>query len=278
MRSRGWVVRSAALAGATAVVGALLGVLPAQAAPSARPTGARVAASGHRGGGSAATPLIDHGGTVLASSTTYDIWWGPSGFPSDAESAIPLELAGFSGSSYLGIAGQYMRQAPISTSYANAPVFDLSAPPSASPKVQTIVNEVAKYFPHPAAGSVFFVYVPNKPSGANFCGWHSYGTVGGVPVQVAYILNWASGCDPLLAKNLSANTLSAGTRAFADTTAHEFMESITDPTISAWYDKNGQEIGDKCNFVYSAPVLLTNGTQWQIQEEWSNALGSCQQQ
>lgn len=277
MRSRGWIVRAAALSATTALVGAALGVLPAQAASSARPTGARGAGSGH-GGGSTPSPLVDHGGPVLASSTTYDIWWGPSGFPADAESNIPLELAGLTGSSYLGIAGQYMGKAAVSTSYANAPVQDTSAPPSSSPKVQTIVNEVAKWFPHPAAGSVFFVYVPNKPNGANFCGWHSYGTIDKVTVQVAYILNWASGCDPLLATDLHANDLTAGTRAYADTTAHEFMESITDPTISAWYDKSGQEIGDKCNFVYSSPVQLSNGTQWQIQEEWSNILGGCQQQ
>ncbi|MDE3085902.1 MAG: hypothetical protein KGJ77_03965 [Acidobacteriota bacterium] len=221
--------------------------------------------------------MVDHGGPVLATSTTYDIWWG-SGFPSDAQWAIAHELDGFTGSSYLGIAGQYMRGTAISTAYARTPVLDPSAPPNSSPKVQTIVNEVARFYPNPAAGSVFFVFVSNKPSGANFCGWHSPGTINGTPVEVAYVLNWASGCDPLLATDLHANTLSAGTRAYADTTAHEFMESVTDPRISAWYDKNGQEIGDKCNFVYSAPVLLSNGTSWQIQEEWSNAIGGCQQQ
>ena len=276
MHSNRRFVRLGTLMGAAVATVSLLGALPALGAPAARPTGARGAASGH-GGGSTPSPLVDHGGSVLATSATYDIWWG-SGFPSDAESAIGLELGGFVGSSYLGIAQQYMRNAAIATAYGDTPVHDSSTPPSSSPKVQTIVSEVAKWYPHPSAGSIFFVYVPNKPKGANFCGWHSFGTIGGTTVQVAYVLNWASGCDPLVVQDLQANDLSAGTRAYADTTAHEFMESVTDPTISAWYDKSGEEIGDKCNFVYSAPVVLSNGTQWQIQEEWSNAIGGCQQQ
>jgi hypothetical protein len=55
------------------------------------------------------------------------------------------------------------------------------------------------------------------------------------------------------------------------------MESVTDPVpVTGWADKNGQEIGDKCNFVYStAPITLSNHSKWQIQEEWSNAAGGC---
>jgi hypothetical protein len=66
--------------------------------------------------------------------------------------------------------------------------------------------------------------------------------------------------------------------ASADSVAHEFMEAVTDPQITAWYDKRGAEIGDKCNFVYNSCVNLANGTAWQIQSEWSNAISGCQQQ
>ena len=63
----------------------------------------------------------------------------------------------------------------------------------------------------------------------------------------------------------------------ADSVAHEFMEAITDAHLDAWYDRNGGEVADKCNYNYQACVELTTGS-WQIQSEWSNAIGGCQQQ
>jgi hypothetical protein len=49
--------------------------------------------------------------------------------------------------------------------------------------------------------------------------------------------------------------------------------------VTGWGDENGREIGDKFNFVYSttAPITLSNGSQWQIQELWSDAAGGCVQ-
>ena len=83
------------------------------------------------------------------------------------------------------------------------------------------------------------------------------------------------GCDP--GNLFNANTFTEGTRSIADSLAHEFMESVTDAVpVTAWADKNGAEIGDKCNFVYGAAVRI--GTvNWQLQEEWSNATGGCVQ-
>ncbi len=51
------------------------------------------------------------------------------------------------------------------------------------------------------------------------------------------------------------------------------MEAITGPHLDAWYDKNGAEIGDKCNFNYEACINLPTGS-WQIQSEWSNAINA----
>jgi hypothetical protein len=52
------------------------------------------------------------------------------------------------------------------------------------------------------------------------------------------------------------------------------MESATDPlpggATYAWIDKSGSEIGDKCAWQFSGPVTLSNGSEWQLQQEWSN--------
>jgi len=227
---------------------------------------------------SKASPLIDHGGAVQPASKTYAIYWGSTGgFPSDLQSGMASLLSGFNGSSYLGIAEQYMRGAAISTAYMGS-VADTSAPPSRAPGTATIGAEVCKLYPNPDPTALYIVFTSNAPK-VSYCAWHDKATCNGVTIQIAYVPNQAllAGCSPYLVKNLGCNKLSVGTVASADSVAHEFMEAITDPHLDAWYDKSGAEIGDKCNFVYQRCVNLPTGS-WQIQAEWSNAINACQQQ
>jgi hypothetical protein len=55
--------------------------------------------------------------------------------------------------------------------------------------------------------------------------------------------------------------------------AHELAEARSDPASpGAWYDSSGAENGDKCAWTFGAPLVnFTNGTQWKLQGEWSNA-------
>ncbi len=226
-----------------------------------------------------ALPLVDHGGKVLATSRAYAVYWGPaSGFPSDLQSGMAAMLSGFTNSSYLGIAQQYMRGAAIATSYGGA-LVDPSAPPSSAPNAAALGNEVCKLVANPDANGVYVVFTSNAPN-VNYCAWHDKATCNGVTFQVAYVPNQAllSGCSPYTRSNLGCNSYSDGTVTSADSVAHEFMEAVTDPLITAWYDKQKAEIADKCNFDYQACVALPNGTSWQIQSEWSDAVGGCQQQ
>jgi hypothetical protein len=269
------------LAAVTACAGAASDPASADSAISADTAHVRGQDNGakNRGGTSL---LIDHGGPVLSSSKTVAIYWGTqTDFPSDLKPAMAQLLDGFGGSSYLGIAEQYMRGAPISSSYQGS-IDDTSAPPSKSPKTSTIGDEVCKLFPQPDANTIYAVFTSNAPH-SSFCAWHDKATCNGVTFQVAYVPNQAliPGCSPYTRKNLGCNNYSEGTVSSADSLAHEFMEAVTDPHIDAWLDANGQEVADKCNFDYQACVTLKNGSTWQIQSEWSNALlpvAGCQQQ
>jgi hypothetical protein len=223
-------------------------------------------------------PVADHGGLVLASSKTYAVYWGPTaGFPADLETGMAALLTGFSGSSYLGIAEQYMRGTPVSTQYAGS-LIDTSAPPQNAPNAAALGTEVCKLVANPDPSALYIVFTSNAPN-VRYCAWHASASCNGVTFQVAYVPNQAllSNCSPYTKKNLGCNSYSDGTVTSADSVAHEFMETITDAHIDAWYDKNRLEIGDKCDYVYSACVALPNGS-WQIQSEWSNAIGGCQQQ
>jgi hypothetical protein len=233
--------------------------------------------------------LIDHHGPVLASSKTFAIYWGTQkDFPSDLKGAMATLLDGFDGSSYLGIAQQYMRGAQISSQYLGSldDADPANPPPSHSPKTSTIGAEVCHLIGTPDANTIYVVFTSNAPH-VNYCAWHDKATCDGVNYfQVAYVPNQAllPGCSPYTRTNLHCNGYSDGTVSSADSVAHEFMEAVTDPHIDAWLDANGQEVADKCNFNYQACVTLGkpgSTSSWQIQSEWSNALlptPGCQQQ
>lgn len=65
-------------------------------------------------------------------------------------------------------------------------------------------------------------------------------------------------------------------------TSHEHMEATTDPLLNAWYDAEGEEIGDKCAWNFGSVNLDSNtaNEHWNsdyyiTQQEWSNALDGC---
>jgi hypothetical protein len=242
--------------------------------------GRSIHAGSTKGGG----PLIDKGGKVLPNSTTYAIFWGPSAdFPSDI-GYVKSFLQALNGSTYLKVADQYMRGTTASTTYKTFFNDSTSQPPKTSPSLSVLASEVTKILAANSAtvdpNAIYMIYTSNYGA-KTYCAYHDQVTVNGVKTQVAYIPNTAGvqGCDP---GNLNSSTLSEGTRSIAESTAHEFMEAITDAKPgTAWSDQSGYEIGDKCEALSNevAKALPDNdvstGYFWQLQSEWSNSLGSC---
>ena len=226
---------------------------------------------------------MDHGGPVLAESRTYALWWGAaSAWPADVEPGIASFLSGLNASTFLGVAAQYMRGAAVDTSYGGA-WSDPSAPPA---KVTAAVlgAEVARAIGQGGLGGkvdpagVYLVYTSAPPEGGAFCAWHSAATVGGATVAVDYLPDTAgvAGCQVAAPTSLGQ---SAVLSSLANDTSHEFVESITDPRITAWYDESGKEIGDECVASFATTnagvTTLANGSGWYLQEEWSDAAGGC---
>jgi hypothetical protein len=67
-------------------------------------------------------------------------------------------------------------------------------------------------------------------------------------------------------------------------TSHEANETITDPLGNAWYDRSGNENGDKCAWNFGTQLggsagaqynQLINNTPYELQQEWSNASNGC---
>jgi hypothetical protein len=178
----------------------------------------------------------------------------------------------FGGSAYAGSIGEYSgSNGTMTTNVSYGGHFIDPTAAQRNPNTSAVVQEVASVMSQQhialVSNGFYAVYGDVKGSGG-FCAWHSYGTVNGVTIQVAFMPNedGISGCDP---QDTWTNH-SEGLASIADSSAHELSEARTDPTINAWYDNGGQEVGDKCNFVYPGPVTLGKTT-WKIQGEWSNA-------
>ena len=227
-----------------------------------------------------------NGGSVLPNTTTYAFWWGtPSDFPSDAREGIHEFLEDLEGSSYLDIANQYMF-GPDTQTHFGGDIFDYSTPPIEDPPTPPIVAEIYNVLsakgqkPDPSA--LYLVFTSNFPNENYYCAFHDYGFApDGTVIHLTYVPNYSSTlsrCGTFVDPLFTPNNLSETTRAMASITAHEIMESITDPQFDAWegpppiYD----EIGDPCEFVYQSWVPLAN-SRWKIQEIWSNQAGGCVQ-
>jgi hypothetical protein len=219
-----------------------------------------------------------HGGPVQSSgSQVYPIYWGASWGAGGAYSATPAGLDGFyqgvGGSLYSKTTTEYTNGSGSHVSSAvswNGDVFDSSAAPSGAPSTKQVLAEVAKMTNNsPVAGAYYPVYSDQPRGSANYCAWHSSGTINGIQVQFGFFfsLNNDGGCDPGDTTTGHSDQLAA----LGNVSGHELSEMMTDPQLNAWYDQQGQENADKCAWTFSGTVNFSNNTTWLIQGNWSNA-------
>ena len=217
-----------------------------------------------------------HGGKIMPTSNTTAIFWGPS-WPSDTSDKIPgidSFYIGFSNSNYAKATDEYTGtngQVGAASSYATHLIDPTAASNGSS--TSAILAEVCKMITGPdTSGNGYYPVYTDVPRGsAGFCAYHTSGTCGGQLVQFAFFfkLDGDPGCDPQDTSGIH----SQGLAALANVSAHELSEARSDPANpGAWYDPQGQENGDKCAWTFNVPlVTFTNGNQWKLQGEWSNA-------
>jgi len=235
---------------------------------------ARLREAHHGGGGSAL--MTYHGGKILPTAVTKNIFWGTSwgSYTGDKITGLETWYMGFGGSNYAKTSDEYTGsngQVGATTTHQGN-VIDATQS-SGGGNTSAILAEVCKAItsPDPSGNGYYAVYTDTKRGHASYCAYHSYGTCGGTPVQFAFFfdLDGDAGCDPQ--DTLSGH--SQGLAAVANVSGHELSEARTDPANpGAWYDSSGAENGDKCAWTFNVPlVTFSNGSQWKIQGEWSNA-------
>ena len=148
---------------------------------------------------------------------------------------------------------------------------DLSTAPKSGSRTSTILAEACSAAMNLMPSGYYPVYVDSPRGHAGYCAWHSAGTCpNGVTVQFAFFFNLDgdAGCDPADTSGQHGQ----GLAALANVSGHELSEALTDPHLDAWYDASGAENSDKCAWAFGTPLLkFSNGSQWKIQGNWSNA-------
>jgi len=223
-----------------------------------------------------------HGGKIMPSAVTKAIYWGQSWnnstFIGDKISGLETWYGGFGGSNYAVTSDEYTGtngQVGSGTTHQGYVVDTSTA--SGGNNTSVILNEVCKEItagnitPDPSGNGYYPVYVDVKRGNAGYCAYHSAGMCGTHLVQFAFFFNLDGdpGCDP----QDTTTGHSQGLAALSNVSGHELSEARTDPASpGAWYDSSGQENGDKCAWTFNVPsVRFSNGSNWKIQGEWSNA-------
>jgi len=217
-----------------------------------------------------------HGGPVQnAGTTVYPIYWGPawSGAYSGTRSDLQTFYTGVGGTAYAKSNTEYTdgsgNHVSSTVTYASD-LIDPSTAPSGAPSTTQVLNEVAKATGgNPTPGAYYPVYSDQPRGTAGYCAWHSAGTINGIAVQFGFFFSLVndSGCD-------AGDTQTGHTQqtaALGNVSGHELSEMLTDPRLNAWYDQQGNENADKCAWTFSGTVTFSNGTEWKVQGNWSNA-------
>lgn len=234
--------------------------------------------------------LAYNNGPVMTGTTqVYVIFWEPRGsFVSSNYNSLILRYFGDAGNTGLYKNNtQYtdtIGAAPKSASLAGSWV-DTSAYPSTTLQDSDVQNEVTRAQNTngwtSAVTHVFFVFSAQNEticsgldcSFITFCGYHNFFGTNTIYAVVPYV-GGVQGCKtPSSPNNDDADSA-------INIASHEQMEAATDPLINAWIDASGQEIGDKCAFIFGTTAsdgsdVNWNGDRYIVQEEWDNAQDSC---
>jgi len=228
-----------------------------------------------RGGGGVKLLQYHSGAVMTGGASVKAIFWGPSwnssGFVSDKITGLGTFYGGISGTNYMNTNTEYTqadgKHVGTAVSY-NGSTTDLSTPANGS-QTSAILAEVCKEISNPVSNGYYPVYVDTPRGRAGYCAWHSYGTCGGVPVQIAFFFNLDgdAGCDP--GSPYGGHT--QGLAALANVSGHELSEAVTDPRNGGWWDSTGAENSDKCAWTFGPSlVAFSNRSSWKIQGNWSN--------
>lgn len=236
--------------------------------------------------------LTYHGGPVMTgTANVYAIFWEPTGnVQSGYNSLIQRYFGDVNGTGLYNNNTQYKNSSggDASAEHLVASWTDTGAYPETPLLDSDMQNEVTHAQQvngwSSSINNVFFVFLQanedlcfdsslSQCASNYFCAYHnSFGT-NTLYAAMPYAASFS--CNP--GGNLPNNNDADLT---INVTSHEQMEAATDPLGNAWYDRSGNEIGDKCAWKFGTRSsnggdVVWNGHSYLVQKEWDNAKRGC---
>jgi hypothetical protein len=265
------------------------GNYPRQAPPPRR--------SGTAGSVTQGNGIVYHNGPVMHSGANiYYIWYGNWAQDSTANAILTDFANNIGGSPYFNINTTYgdtvgnVPNSPTTIKYVTSSSDAGSLGASLNDgNIWTLVSNAltAGHLPVDPNGVYFVLTAPHVAETSGFltqyCGWHTYNFYGAAstPIKYAFVGNPAAALGACAAQSTGPNG-DAAADAMVSVIAHELEESATDPQLNAWYDSNGEEVGDKCAWTFGT-LFSAGGGAWAnlrlgqrnylIQQDWVNAGG-----
>jgi hypothetical protein len=236
--------------------------------------------------------LVDGSGPILAQSKIHALWWGdPAAFPSDAKAAIEKMLSDLNSSLYFGNVAEYMRGATPQTSFLGSVTDSWSTPPTDPSAIEQpgaplisreLCSVLAREGIEPDRNSIYVVYGSTFPTGATWTGFHEWSSCSTVvaPDEVAFPIAYVPVPDEAHLPGVigQCNSLSAATTGMLNVTAHEVMESITNPAVNvfeAWRSPKFMEIADKCSGLINMACVRIGPQDYFLQGLYSDLVHGC---
>jgi Phosphate-induced protein 1 conserved region len=212
------------------------------------------------GGTGSLSPIISHGGPVMVTPTAYLIWYGNWNQSNGSDTAAGQTLVrdflyGINNSPYFQINTTYKGPSGFVNVGAEITVTaGSSKKPLSDSDIRTLVVNAITNGKLPLDGKgVYFVLTSSDVAKSGFCtqycGWHTYTTVQGIPIQYSFVGNANRCLNGCAAQTISPNG-NAGVDGMLSVVAHELEEATTDPQLNAWYDSAGAENADKCAWTF----------------------------
>lgn len=246
------------------------------------------------GGGGSGTGINYHGGPVILGTThMYYIWYGNSS--SSTQTVLTNFANNIGGSPYFNINTTYYNGSNThvsnSVTLANSTTDNYSLGTALSDaNIQSIVSSAITSGRLPKdTNGVYFVLTSadvNATSGfcTKYCGWHTHGTISGSDIKYSFVGN-PDRCPSACSAQSTSPSGNPGADGMVSIVAHELEETVTDPDLNAWYDRQGAENADKCAWTFGTTSTASNGSkynmvlggeQFLIQQNWKNAgSGGC---
>jgi hypothetical protein len=235
--------------------------------------------------------ILYHGGPVMLGVVNlYYIWYGKWDASTNATQGILSSFANGIGSSpYFNINTTYFdaqhRSVGASVVFKGG-TFDASSQGFAlsdNGVFNVVANAIGANAPDP--NGVYLVLGGtdiSETSGfcTQYCAWHGDGSLKGVDIKFGFIGN-PNVCPNACAAQSPGPNGDLAADGMANLIAHELSESVSDPDLNAWFDRNGYENGDKCAWNFgsvSGPVgaaynVKLGSRSYLLQQNWVNAKG-----